>query len=83
MTSEKKIAREKKRGEAMDWDCGFSASSYQQFMLDEGEMEEFRSEKSVKTGKVRKYARIISFVSGVCLKMKCKSTKCSTNRTFD
>ncbi len=37
----------------MDWDCGFSASSYQQFMMDEGEMEEFRSEKSVKAGKVR------------------------------
>ena len=40
----------------MDWDCGFSASSYQQFMMDEGEMEEFRSEKSVKAGKVRKRA---------------------------
>lgn len=36
----------------MDWDCGFSTSNYQQFMLDEGEMEEFRSEKSVKAGKV-------------------------------
>ena len=48
----------------MDWDCGFSASSYQQFMLDEGEMEEFRSEKSVKAGKVRK----IITVAAMCLK---------------
>jgi hypothetical protein len=32
-------------------------------MLDEGEMEEFRSEKSVKAGKVRKRAWIIHHAS--------------------
>lgn len=52
-----KVGEKGERGrETMDWDCGFSASSYQQFMMDEGEMEEFRSEKSVKAGKVRKRA---------------------------
>ena len=52
----KKLKGNSKSGEKrMDWDCGFSTSSYQQFMLDEGEMEEFRSEKSVKAGKVKKY----------------------------
>jgi len=36
----------------MDWEGGFSTSSPEFLMLD-GDMEEFRSEKSVKTGKVR------------------------------
>ena len=57
----------------MDWDCGFSASSYQQFMLDEGEMEEFRSEKSVKAGKVRKICT--NRICGCCVfEIKCKSS---------
>jgi len=34
----------------MDWEGGFSTSSPEFLMLD-GDMEEFRSEKSVKTGK--------------------------------
>ena len=35
----------------MDWEGGFSTNS-PEFLLLDGDMEEFRSEKSVKTGKV-------------------------------
>ena len=41
----------------MDWDSGFSMNS-PEFVLLEEEMEEFRSEKTVKSGKVSGWSRV-------------------------
>ena len=50
------------REREMDWEGGFSTNSPEFLMLD-GDMEEFRSEKSVKAGKVRFMAAVSGSVA--------------------